>query len=133
VVDEDQTEFFATEFLNTFNISGLPPHKLTLKKGQPVVLLRNVAPHLGLCNGTRLISRNFTQSCIECEIAVGENAGNIVHIPRMPLIPTDSQLPFELERIQFPIRLAFAMTINKSQGQTLDYVCLWLNEPVFVH
>ncbi len=51
----------------------------------------------------------------------------------MPLIPTDSQLPFELERIQFPIRPAFAMTINKSQGQTLDYVCLWLNEPVFVH
>ena len=38
-----------------------------------------------------------------------------------------------MKRIQFPIRPAFAMTISKSQGQTLEYVGLWLNEPLFTH
>ena len=51
----------------------------------------------------------------------------------MPLIPTDASLPFELKRHQFPIRPAFAMSINKSQGQTLEHVGVYLNEPVFTH
>ncbi|GBP58755.1 Putative fatty acyl-CoA reductase CG5065 [Eumeta japonica] len=45
------------------------------------------------------------------------NGGEEVLIPRIPMIPTD--MPFEFERLQFPICLAFAMTINKSQGQSL--------------
>ena len=55
-------------------------------------------------------------------------------IPRMPLIPSDTNLPFEFQRIQFPIRPAFAITFNKSQGQTLDFVSIWLGEShVFTH
>lgn len=111
----------------------MPPHKLILKIGQPVMLLRNVSPSEGLCNGTRLICRKFNAKLLECEIAIGEHAGKIVFIPRMPLIPTDNSLPFELKRLQFPIRPAFAMTINKAQGQTLEYVGIYLNEPVFTH
>src|SRR5216117_2469813 len=42
-------------------------------------------------------------------------------------------LPFEFRRTQFPLLLAFAMTINKAQGQTLNYVGLCLTEPVFTH
>ena len=51
----------------------------------------------------------------------------------MQLITTDIKLTHDLKRIQFPLRPAFAMTINKSQGQSLKYVVLWLNEPVFTH
>ena len=51
----------------------------------------------------------------------------------MPLTPSDTGLPFHLKRVQFPIRPAFCMTISKSQGQTLDFVGLWLNEPLFTH
>ena len=42
-------------------------------------------------------------------------------------------LPFQLVRRQFPIRLAFAMTINKAQGQTIPYMGLDLRNPVFAH
>jgi ATP-dependent DNA helicase PIF1 len=45
----------------------------------------------------------------------------------------DISLPFKLKRKQFPIRLSFAMTINKAQGQTLPNVGIYLPEPVFSH
>lgn len=44
-----------------------------------------------------------------------------------------TDLTFEFKRLQFPIRLAFAMTINKSQGQTLKVVGLNLQNPCFSH
>ena len=52
----------------------------------------------------------------------------------MPLIPSGTKLPFDFQRLQFPIRPSFAITISKGQGQTLDFVSLWLgNESVFTH
>jgi len=60
-------------------------------------------------------------------------AGNTLFIPRIPMTPTDAGLPFTLRRRQFPVRPAFAMSINKSQGQTLDKVGILLDEPVFAH
>ena len=50
------------------------------------------------------------------------------------LNPTSSaDLPFEFVRVQFPLRLAFAITINKSQGQTLNHVGVIIQQPVFAH
>lgn len=51
----------------------------------------------------------------------------------MAMSSGDSDLPFLLKRLQFPILLAFAMTINKSQGQTFDRVGIFLPRPVFSH
>jgi ATP-dependent exoDNAse (exonuclease V) alpha subunit len=59
--------------------------------------------------------------------------GKIFYIQRLGINPTDARIPIELKRIQFPIRSAFAMTINKSQGATLEFVGIYLNEPVFSH
>ena len=111
----------------------MPPHKLELKEGQPIILLRNVDPVQGLCNGTRLICKRFYGRIIHANIAIGEQKGNDVFISKKPLTPSDTDLPFDMKRIQYPIRPAFAMTISKSQGQTLEYVGLRLNEPLFTH
>ena len=71
---------------------------------------------------------------IEAEIAIGERKGTVVFIPKMQLLPTETDLPFEFTRFQFPIRPCFSMSINKAQGQTLDYVSIWLgDEHVFTH
>ena len=52
----------------------------------------------------------------------------------MNLIPSDTSLPFDFQRKQFPIRPSFCITINKSQGQTLDKVSIWLGDGhVFAH
>jgi ATP-dependent DNA helicase PIF1 len=45
----------------------------------------------------------------------------------------DISLPFKMKRKQFPIRLSFAMTINKAQGQTIPNGGIYLPEPVFSH
>ena len=56
-----------------------------------------------------------------------------VFIPRMNLIPSDPGLPFKFRRMQFPLTLCFAMTINKVQGQSLSRVGVYLPKPVFTH
>ncbi|XP_031120252.1 ATP-dependent DNA helicase PIF7-like [Ipomoea triloba] len=121
------------EFLNGLKASDIPNHSLTLKVGSPVMLLRNIDHSMGLCNGTRLIITRLSDHVVEAKIVSGNNAGQIVLIPRMSMTPTDTRLPFKFQRRQFPLMLSYAMTINKSQGQTLTHVGLLLRKPVFVH
>ncbi|XP_073121739.1 ATP-dependent DNA helicase RRM3-like [Henckelia pumila] len=98
------------------------------------MLLRNVGPELGLCNGTRLICRNLYRNFIDAEIIAGPHKGTRYFLHRMPLkSELDSGLPFELTRKQFPIRLSFALTINKAQGQTIPNVGIFLRDHVFSH
>ncbi|GBL89733.1 hypothetical protein AVEN_66457-1 [Araneus ventricosus] len=106
----------------------MPPHKLNLKPGCIIMLLRNLAPTKGLCNGTRLIVTKLQRNIIEAK-RIGSANGETYFIPRIPLIPSDSNMPFKFKRKQFPVR----MTINKAQGQTFEKICLMLNNPVFSH
>ena len=70
---------------------------------------------------------------VEAEMLLSEYSGTRVFIPRIALSPSDTDLPFTLRRRQLPLRVAFAMTINKSQGQTFERVGLYLTQPVFTH
>ena len=133
VAEVDQQAVYPVEYLNSLNLSGLPPHRLNIKTGAPIMLMRNLDPVRGHCNGTRYVVSHITGRYIEAHIACGEYAGNKLLIPRIPLIPTDAGLPFTLRRRQFPVRPAFAMSVNKAQGQTLQRVGVLLDEPVFTH
>jgi hypothetical protein len=128
-----QSQVYPPEFLRSLKIPDLPPGELKLKVGVPIILLRNLNPSEGLCNGTRLIIRNMQSKVIDAEIITGSHIGKRVFIPRITLSPSDNNLPFILKRMQFPIRIAFAMTINRSQGQSLYLMGLYLPQPVFAH
>lgn len=131
--EDDKNNLYPIEFLNSLNVSGLPPHYLHLKVGCPVMLLR-INPFNGLCNSTMLICRAFQRNVIDAEIAVGEHDGKRVFLSRIPLCPSDEDMfPFKLKRKQFPVRLSFSMTINKAQGQTIPNVGVYLPESVFSH
>ena len=127
---EDEAVLYPTEFLNSLNPSGLPRHLLRLKIGSPIILLRNLDPPKAT-NGTRCIVQRVVGNLLEAKISDGRFKGEILLIPRVPLIPTD--LPFAFKRLQFPVRLCFAMTINKSQGQTFKVVGIDIREPCFTH
>ncbi|KAL4582398.1 hypothetical protein LXL04_006946 [Taraxacum kok-saghyz] len=75
---DDRNGLYPVDFLNSLSVGGLPPHYLRLKVGCPVILLRNIDPANGLCNGTRLICRSFQPHVIDAEIAVGQHAENRV-------------------------------------------------------
>ncbi|KAM5554594.1 hypothetical protein ABKV19_022807 [Rosa sericea] len=133
-VEDDPHNLYQQEFLNSIAPGGLPSHKLTLKLGAPIMLLRNIDPKSGLCNGTRLICRGFFPNFIDAEILTGHFKGTRVFLPRIPLKPSENvKLPFSLIRRQFPIRLSFALTINKAQGQTIPNVGVYLPNHVFSH
>ena len=111
--DEVQSEWFTSEFLNDIKCSGIPNHKLKLKTGVPIMLLRNIDQAKGLCNGTRLQVNHLGKNVISATVITGKNIGDRIFIPRMDLVPSDSGLPFKFQGRQFPISLYFAMTINK--------------------
>jgi hypothetical protein len=128
--DYDSVLNIPLEFLNNLTLPGMPPHILKLKQGMPVILLRNLSPKLS--NGTRLIVDNVVNNrLLYARIA---STNEIVYIPRIRLqVTKDGSFSFNWSRTQFPISPAFAITINKSQGQTIDRAGIFLPKPVFTH
>ena len=111
--DSAEAEHFPIEFINSVTPSGMPRHKLQLKTNAIIMLLRNLDIKQGLCNGTRLRVCHLYNNVIDAEVLTTKKC---VLIPRVRLAPSDTNLPFQLQRYQFPIRVAYCMTINKSQG-----------------
>jgi hypothetical protein len=121
------------EYLNNLEFPGIPLLDTQLKVGCPVMLMRNLAPTNGLCNGTRMLITKMGNRVLEAKIITGDHRDRIVLISRIALDCDDKELPFTLWRLQFPVKLAFALTINKSQGQSLESVGIDLTADAFGH
>ncbi|XP_077551726.1 ATP-dependent DNA helicase Pif1-like [Haemaphysalis longicornis] len=130
VIQIEDVVHYPVEFLNTLTFAGIPDHRIILKVGAPVMLLRNLNPPK-LCNGTRLKVTALYRNVIEATVLTGCARGESVFIPRIPLIP--SEYPFQFKRLQFPVKLCFAMTTHKSQGQSLKVAGIDLTDDCFSH
>jgi ATP-dependent DNA helicase PIF1 len=130
---EDADMLYSKEFLNNLKFPGIPNHEIRLKIGLPVMLMRNINQSAGLCNGTRMTITQLGKRFIEAQIITGTHVVDKVYIPRIIMSPTESPWPFLLKRRHYPISVCFAMTINKSQGQSLNRVGLYLPKQVFTH
>lgn len=129
----EQNQVYDTEFLNSLNPSGAPPHRLVLKVGAIVMLIRNINTSIGLCNGTRLKVEGMMNHLLRLRVLSGPFRNRVVSLPKMAITPSDTRLPFQLKRVQFPVIPSFAITINKSQGQSFDCVGVDLTQPIFSH
>lgn len=97
---------------------SLPPDLLKLKVGCIVIMLKNLDVEQGQCNGTRYIITKLGDHFVEVESLQGEYRGQRLFLPKLTMKAKSPILPKEINRLQFPIKVAYAMTINKSQGQT---------------
>lgn len=128
-----RSDFLPPEFLRTLETASLAPAQLRLKLGAPVMLLRILTPSEGMCNLTRLRLTHIGRFILEGQILGGEHHGEKRLIPRILMNTTEGVLLWIVSRKQFPIRLCFAMTVNKPQGQSLDTVGVDLRIPAFTH
>ena len=131
--DPEDIATYPHDFLRTLTPQDLPAHELRLKVGMPVMLIRNPDQSEGKANRTIDVLQHITKHNLQAKIVNGSHVGKMVLIPRITLISNDSTYPFHLTRRQFPVRPAFAMTINKAQGQTLQHMGLYLSKSVFSH
>jgi len=126
---------YTPEFLNSLEPNGMPPHELKTCPGALMIILRNYAPWKGLCNGTRVVVRGQWRRLLQVQVVTGPARGNIELLPRIVCDSTgDNELPFVLRRLQFPLRPAWAISINKAQGQTVrGRTGIYLPTPAFAH
>lgn len=133
-IDEESFEPIGGEYLHSLHFPNFPDHKITLRRGLPVILLRNLNVANGLCNGTRLLIVDFKDEVLNCQILLGPRRGQTIMLPKIRLIhEPDAILPVKFSRKQFPIAEAFCLSINKSQGQSLEKVGVLLPNPIFSH
>ena len=133
LMHEEQGSRYTQEFLNGLTPASVPPHILILKEGSMIMLIRNLDPQRGHVNGARYIVRSLRSKVILAELAEGPYNGNQIAIPRILFNPEDPKIPIEWSRKQFPVKGCPAITSNKSQGQTLKKIGIYLKNDFFGH
>ena len=97
------------------------------------MILQNLGPAIALCNGAQAILIHVATHVLEVHLFQGHPARKTAFIPHISLSPPVEAVSFHLSCRQFPVQLAFAMTINKSQGQSVKNVGINFQTPVFTH
>ncbi|XP_010507402.1 PREDICTED: uncharacterized protein LOC104784018 [Camelina sativa] len=106
-------------------VPGLPQQVLRLKVGAPVMLLADIDPSRGLSTGVRLQITKVGDSLLTVKFTTPMDYYAEFLIPKTHMFAAES-FPVSLRRTQYPLTLAFAMTIDKSRGQTFSKVGLYL-------
>ena len=131
--DAARAEPFAVAYLQCISLASISPSCLRLKIGAPIILLRNLSLREGLCNGTRMRLLGIRRTCLQVAIMGEKLDGKICLLPRIKLTISDDDIPFILERTQFPVHLCLAISVNKSQTQSLQPVGIDLSTCTFTH
>ncbi|XP_034839966.2 uncharacterized protein [Maniola hyperantus] len=131
VSDNADQIFLGVDALNRMHPKGIPEHDLTLKVGCVCMIMRNLNFSDKLVNGTKVIVVNTSPRLITVR---KPGLSDDYLIPRIIFkAPIETGSPIEMCRRQFPLQVCYAMTIHKSQGQTICRVGVDLRSDVFSH
>ncbi|MBW0506397.1 hypothetical protein O181_046112 [Austropuccinia psidii MF-1] len=131
---EDESHAVPEEVLSSLSKPAFPGHKIHLKLGVPLLLLCNLRIPSGLCNGTRLLLTAIQPNVLKCKHMDGPNQFKSFLIPKIKLLYEEYKvIGARFYWDQFPVTLAYVMTIKKAQGQSFDTVGVCLPQEVFSH
>jgi ATP-dependent DNA helicase PIF1 len=117
-----------TEYaIDKMDKSGAYVPELTLRKGAQVMLLTNKFMEHGLVNGSRGIIESFSEGLANYPYVKFINGETLLIDPHTWV----SEDVDGLERQQIPLRLAYAVTIHKAQGATLDCALIDIGKNTF--
>ncbi len=115
---EEGVHHIPAEVLRAQESGSVLPRELIVKLGCLLILLQNLNVRRGLCNDTRLTLTGIWRRALQVRLP----NGSYELLPQINFTVEEQGLPWVLQRRQFPVKLAFALSINKSQGQSLDEV-----------
>ena len=118
------------ELLDVVETTGLPPNELKLKLNSVVMLIRNINVNNGKVNGTRIQVTSLGKNVIKGIIINGSRTGETIFIPRITL-NEEKNVPCPMSRHQFPVKLAMALTVHKTQSQTIKRLGIDLRRDCF--
>jgi ATP-dependent DNA helicase PIF1 len=101
--------------------------ELVLRKGAQVMLLTNMDIEHGLVNGSRGVIEGFCDGPEPFPLVKFRNGEVII----VPWATWSSEDVSGLDRQQIPLRLAYAITIHKAQGATLDCALIDIGDNTF--
>jgi ATP-dependent DNA helicase PIF1 len=129
-VDENQ---LPSEYIATLAIPGAPAFDIPLKIGARYIIIKNYA--VGVVNGTLCKLVSFSRDIIHVKLLTGTRMNSVVMLPKccFSVLPEASGLPHSFSRTQFPIAVAYCVTVHKSQGQTFNKVGLHFSSDAFAH
>jgi hypothetical protein len=127
-------DLYPPEYIASLNFGGVPPSNLKFKKNARFMIMKNYNPP-EVCNGVLCELLEWSKFNIQVRLLSGPGKGKIIMLPRchFSILEGKSGLPFSFARWQFPIICAYAVTIHKSQGQSLSCVGLFIEADAFVH
>jgi hypothetical protein len=141
--DCDHTEIgtsVAAELLRGKKSSGMPDGVLELGVGVPVILMRNCpslrtlgGKKIYLGNGTRCLVVALGRDILTLRVCAGKHKGEDFHLPRFRFVQELTEIRGIMTRVQFPVQIAYAITVNKSQSLTLEKTGLYLRGGAFAH
>ena len=116
-----------------------PPFQLKLSPGMPLMLTQDINPARGLCQGTLVYFDSLSTTTMRVKRRLVEDGGweqvtLAKTITKMRSTEGWDGFPSRVfERVQFPVRPAFAQVLTKAEGKTYERVgLLWSKEPTRV-
>jgi hypothetical protein len=133
--DNRQPDLYTDDYLSTLPLHGVPPSSLPMKVGARYMIIKNYNPAVGACNGTLCELLQFTRNIAHVKIQTGIHAGRVILLPRCSchVSRENSGLPFDFTRVQFPLIPAYAVSVHKSQGQSLCRIGIIVDRDSFAH
>jgi ATP-dependent DNA helicase PIF1 len=117
--------------LNRYTNTQVPNHEMTLKIGD-ICLVTRAMKASNLASNSRVLIRGISFKLVK--VVTLEQYPRIVYIPRIRFnFRLKHTASFNMTRVQFPLRLCYSMTSNKSQGQSMDQVLVDLTDDPFSH